>query len=227
MYTQMISNQCHQQSWWRATQQTLLSLSFCVLLLLCVPQSVASQNNRSQEPHGSSFVVDHANLTQHRKYSNHFDRRSHQHRNKHSHRPHDGFRNRYNHWAPHDWWQGKFWKNNFWHNHYRHHYRQRHHHSRLNDFTNTLLTVPLVLGAEQLWQEQRDDNAQYQDQQMEPQVTQVTTSMSYAKGVRRLPNNARVVQVDGKTRYQWQGKTYRFDWQQQVYLPINETAQAK
>ncbi|QUN05536.1 hypothetical protein KDN34_15300 [Shewanella yunxiaonensis] len=35
-----------------------------------------------------------------------------------------------------------------------------------------------------------------------------------------LPANARVIQQDGGTLYQWQGQLYRFDWSIQQYVPV-------
>lgn len=48
-------------------------------------------------------------------------------------------------------------------------------------------------------------------------VSRVTTSVEYASGLSQLPANARVINVDGKTQYEWQGKRYRFDWVSQEY----------
>jgi len=57
----------------------------------------------------------------------------------------------------------------------------------------------------------------------------VTTSMQYspsegtvpraraARSVSSLPSNARIVQQDGRTLYEWQGTLYAFDWTSQTY----------
>ena len=49
----------------------------------------------------------------------------------------------------------------------------------------------------------------------------VTTSVSYSTGLNRLPDNARVIQRDGRTIYEWQGVEYIFDWQTNTYQKIN------
>ena len=38
-----------------------------------------------------------------------------------------------------------------------------------------------------------------------------------ARSVSSLPSNARVVQQDGRTLYEWQGTLYAFDWNSQTY----------
>jgi len=35
--------------------------------------------------------------------------------------------------------------------------------------------------------------------------------------VSSLPSNARVVQQDGRTLYEWQGTLYAYDWNSQTY----------
>ena len=38
-----------------------------------------------------------------------------------------------------------------------------------------------------------------------------------AHSVSSLPSNARVVQQDGRTLYEWQGTLYAYDWNSQTY----------
>lgn len=38
-----------------------------------------------------------------------------------------------------------------------------------------------------------------------------------ARSVSSLPSNARIVQQDGRTLYEWQGTLYAFDWTSQTY----------
>ncbi|MFC1520008.1 hypothetical protein ACFL6Z_09855 [Pseudomonadota bacterium] len=52
-----------------------------------------------------------------------------------------------------------------------------------------------------------------------------TTSIEYAKGLTKLPDNARVVQRDGHTYYQWDGQEYYFDWSTERYLTVSQDAQ--
>ncbi|WP_227006545.1 hypothetical protein [Shewanella donghaensis] len=47
-----------------------------------------------------------------------------------------------------------------------------------------------------------------------------TTSIQYASGLTQLPENARVVQRDGQTIYQWEGQEYVFDWSTQRYMTL-------
>ncbi|GGI93325.1 hypothetical protein [Shewanella gelidii] len=44
-----------------------------------------------------------------------------------------------------------------------------------------------------------------------------TTHVAIQSGLKRLPANARVKQVNGGTVYEWQGREYKFDWQSQTY----------
>ncbi|NRB23148.1 hypothetical protein [Shewanella sp.] len=48
----------------------------------------------------------------------------------------------------------------------------------------------------------------------------VTTSVQYASGLKSLPENARVIQRDGRTLYQWQGVEYVFDWNTETYREL-------
>jgi hypothetical protein len=48
----------------------------------------------------------------------------------------------------------------------------------------------------------------------------VTTSIQYASGLKSLPQNARVIQKDGRTLYEWQGVEYLFDWKTKTYLKL-------
>jgi hypothetical protein len=48
----------------------------------------------------------------------------------------------------------------------------------------------------------------------------VTTSIQYASGLKSLPENARVIQRDGRTLYEWQGVEYLFDWKTETYLKL-------
>ena len=59
----------------------------------------------------------------------------------------------------------------------------------------------------------------------EPKVVRsperVTTSVNYSTGLARLPDNARVIQRDGRTIYEWQGVEYVFDWNSNTYQKLN------
>ncbi|MPY25544.1 hypothetical protein [Shewanella sp. YLB-07] len=48
----------------------------------------------------------------------------------------------------------------------------------------------------------------------------VTTSVQYASGLKSLPENARVMQRDGRTIYEWQGVEYVFDWSTETYREL-------
>jgi len=48
----------------------------------------------------------------------------------------------------------------------------------------------------------------------------VTTSVQYASGLKSLPANARVIQRDGHTIYEWQGVEYVFDWSSETYREL-------
>ncbi|MEC4728044.1 hypothetical protein HWQ46_21135 [Shewanella sp. D64] len=48
----------------------------------------------------------------------------------------------------------------------------------------------------------------------------ITTSIQYASGLNSLPENARVIQKDGRTIYEWQGAEYIFDWGTETYRKL-------
>lgn len=58
--------------------------------------------------------------------------------------------------------------------------------------------------------------------------TQVTTGYRVVnvgpQGRSELPANAKVIQQDGRTLYQWQGQLYRFDWNIQQYVPVGDAS---
>ncbi|WP_445946568.1 hypothetical protein [Shewanella sp.] len=58
-------------------------------------------------------------------------------------------------------------------------------------------------------------------------ISQVSTQMSHSKGLTSLPANARVVQQENGTAYEWQGMLYRFDWGSQTYQIIKEASTKK
>jgi len=67
-------------------------------------------------------------------------------------------------------------------------------------------------------------NAVYQPQAievLEPVAVaprqQTTTSIQYAQGLNHLPENAKVIQRENGTVYEWQGVEYYFDWNTQTY----------
>ncbi|WP_153915570.1 hypothetical protein [Shewanella sp. TC10] len=60
--------------------------------------------------------------------------------------------------------------------------------------------------------------------QVEP-PKRTTTSIQYAKGLTQLPDNARVIQRDGQTLYQWDGKEYYFDWSTERYFALESQSQ--
>lgn len=68
----------------------------------------------------------------------------------------------------------------------------------------------------------RYDRAEYKPRK--PKVIappeRVTTSVSYSTGLTHLPENARVIQRDGRTIYEWQGVEYVFDWDSKTYQQI-------
>ena len=49
---------------------------------------------------------------------------------------------------------------------------------------------------------------------------QTTTSIQYASGLSHLPENAKVIQRDNGTVYEWQGVEYYFDWNTQTYKVV-------
>ncbi|EDQ02543.1 hypothetical protein [Shewanella benthica] len=48
----------------------------------------------------------------------------------------------------------------------------------------------------------------------------VTTGVQYASGLKSLAENARVIQRDGRTIYEWQGVEYVFDWNTETYREL-------
>ncbi|MCG9728402.1 hypothetical protein L1D44_00825 [Shewanella sp. Isolate13] len=68
----------------------------------------------------------------------------------------------------------------------------------------------------------RYDRSEYK--QPKPKVVappeRVTTSVSYSTGLTRLPDNARVIQREGRTVYEWQGIEYVYDWDSKTYQQV-------
>ncbi|WP_299006292.1 hypothetical protein [uncultured Shewanella sp.] len=58
----------------------------------------------------------------------------------------------------------------------------------------------------------------------QPKVTappqQITTSVQYSQGLTRLPDNAKVIQTNKGTQYEWQGVYYQYDWRTQTYRQV-------
>ncbi|QSX33208.1 hypothetical protein JYB87_16010 [Shewanella avicenniae] len=69
----------------------------------------------------------------------------------------------------------------------------------------------------------------YANESVAQQVLRIADSEEAAKAaqamalpsVRSLPANARVIQTENGTEYEWQGQRYRFDWQTEMYQPLN------
>ncbi|QFU24679.1 hypothetical protein FM038_022760 [Shewanella eurypsychrophilus] len=76
----------------------------------------------------------------------------------------------------------------------------------------------------------RDDNYYYNERRAVKRAPtppksiaapqRVTSSVQYATGLKSLPENARVVQRDGRTIYEWQGVEYVFDWSSETYREL-------
>lgn len=68
----------------------------------------------------------------------------------------------------------------------------------------------------------QNDAYSYQPVRAEPvskaPPEQTTTSVQYDSGLKTLPDNARVIQQDGKVLYQWQGQIYAYDWNLKTYV---------
>lgn len=78
------------------------------------------------------------------------------------------------------------------------------------------------------WRSPYDDN-RYNDYprrevRVEPVVVtppeRTTTSIQYDRGIKTLPDNARVIQLEGKTLYEWQGVKYAYDWSTESYVKV-------
>jgi hypothetical protein len=50
--------------------------------------------------------------------------------------------------------------------------------------------------------------------------TRTTTSIQYDRTIKTLPENARVIQHEGKTLYEWQGVRYVYDWSTERYVKV-------
>ncbi|RYV03768.1 hypothetical protein SOPP22_02795 [Shewanella sp. OPT22] len=162
---------------------------------------VQQQVPQFSEAHGSSFTRQPFLLTgfHHR----HHVRRWHNRHWWHEHRR-DYWSRR--HWA-HRHWNAPYWRRS-WPWWYRH--------NHWDDFVGAAITVPLAYEAGKWLYHQSEP-------QPEPVVIQqqsVTTGMDYATGISSLPANARMVMKNGKSYYQWQDKTYKYDWDQHAYVVV-------
>jgi hypothetical protein len=54
-----------------------------------------------------------------------------------------------------------------------------------------------------------------------------TTKVNYSSGLTSLPENARVIQLENGTAYEWQGVRYRFDWATQTYQKVASEQQSE
>ena len=182
----------------RITAIMLLALSWSVF---ASGIRVEQQDRLFPEPHGASFSRQHTELIRY----HHRDHRDHWHNRRWWRAHHRDYWYRH-HWV-HRHWNDPYWRHR-WPWWYRHHY--------WNDFTGVAITVPLAYEAGRWLSNQADSNPQPVIEQQQS----VTTGMNYATGISTLPANARTVLQDGKTYYQWQGKTYRYDWKQYAYVEI-------
>jgi hypothetical protein len=55
-------------------------------------------------------------------------------------------------------------------------------------------------------------------------ISRLSTQVSHSSGLTSLPANASVVQKDNGIVYEWQGVSYRFDWNTQTYQVITDKA---
>ncbi len=101
-------------------------------------------------------------------------------------------------WNNHSW--NNSWYRPYWRNSWRYPYR----YNSYNDY--------------------RYDRRQTQKESTPPKAIaapqRVTTSVQYATGLKSLPDNARVMQRDGRTIYEWQGVEYVFDWGSETYQKL-------
>lgn len=150
-----------------------------------------------ESPHGNSYVVDHGNWLQHRGRQHFTDTYA---RRGHYYEPHRRHYNR---------WQHKLTPRAWRHPRPFHHYYA----DVYTSLAGGLLTVPWLYEAYDF-----TSQPEFSDSTNIPVTpTQTTTAMYTTAGLSSLPDNARVIQQDGHTYYQWQGKTYRYDWEQQAY----------
>lgn len=120
------------------------------------------------------------------------------------------------------------------HRHRPPHYHHYHHH---NDWGWNLGLTALWLSP-WVWDSYRWDQPRYIAPVAQPVISaspdvittvpeQVTTRYQVVnvgpQGRSELPANAKVIQQDGRTLYQWQGQLYRFDWSIQQYVPVTST----
>lgn len=108
-----------------------------------------------------------------------------------------------NHWGPNvgiGWNSGYRWGNNWgWRDPWNNGWRSPYGDNRYNDYPRREARVdPVVVTP--------------------PERT--TTSIQYDRGIKTLPDNARVIQLEGKTLYEWQGVKYAYDWSTESYVKI-------
>lgn len=82
--------------------------------------------------------------------------------------------------------------------------------------------------AESVWAERERERERQAERERQRLMTQprpvppamITRSREQVEGLASLPQNARVIMVDGKPQYEWQGQRFSFDWQTQRYMPL-------
>ncbi|WP_076412527.1 hypothetical protein [Shewanella sp. UCD-KL12] len=104
-------------------------------------------------------------------------------------------------WNNHNYYWNRPWYRPYWRNSWRYPYR----YDRYNDYRYQRCSTPKASTPPNTLEAPK----------------RVTTSVQYASGLKSLPANARVMQRDGRTIYEWQGVEYIFDWGSEAYQKLN------
>ncbi|QLE87115.1 hypothetical protein FLM48_19770 [Shewanella sp. Scap07] len=97
-------------------------------------------------------------------------------------------------WNSHRYyWNRPYWNRPYWNNRWRYPYRYERRVRDPEPATSVAITPP----------------------------QRTTTSVEYSDAIHSLPANARVIQRDNRTIYEWQGIEYVYDWHQQQYVVID------
>ena len=114
-----------------------------------------------------------------------------------------GWNNNWNRGWNNNWYRG--WNNNWYRPYWRNSWRYPYRYNRYDSY---------------YYNERRAVKRERTPAKAISAPVRVTTSVQYASVLKSLPENARVMQRDGRTIYEWQGVEYVFDWSTETYREL-------
>ncbi len=199
------------------SRSSSLIKKFSVMFILCAAWVLSTTANAAVQPSTLSHSSHQVDSVKQMTLLTGFHHRRHQHisqwHDRHRWRAH-----RQNQWYRHNWARHR-WNRPYW----RHSWPWWQRDSYWRNVAGVAVTVPLAYEAGHWLSHQAESSPA-------PVIIQqnsVTTGMNYAMGVSTLPANARTIIKEGKTYYQWQDKTYKYDWIKHAYVVVPDGDKTK